>query len=844
MKKLSLILFALLTTAVYSQDASLDSIALSEVTVTSKVVDVAKERETPIAFSTVTGAEIELKGGNLEFVETLRRTPGVYTNQDNGGYGDGQMYLRGFGFTNTAYVINGQPVNDMENGRVYWSNWAGLMDIASSVQLQRGLGSTSLAVPSAGGTVSVNTRAAEATPGSGLKLMLGDNGYQKTTAYMNTGVNELGWSSSYLLGFWQGDGWRNGMKGEGVTYAFSVGYTPRGGDHEFNLSVIGAGQWHHQAYYGTQIQDYLDYGPAQGDDFRKFNQLYGDYKGEEFSVLRNYYHKPLATLNWDWEISSRVTLATSLYASAGRGGGTGLRGRGSFGTTSFRESFSEYMDDHAEWRNSDYTINWNTAVSKNLAGAHVPDSGPFAGMNLGYHNTIDGLPSKWGADTTVRRFSTNSHNWIGGISKIKIDSDNFRYELGVDLRSYKAYHRRGISDFLGLDGYISTINGNNFSGNGDRIGTVVTTAYESSPFKNLGMDDPNGTQRYYIGYNDWTGINGLIEYVGNDKFSAVLQLGSTTQKYQIEHFYTTQPDTKSRKITVNGGYIKGGANYNMTDRANVFINVGQISRPPLVDGVFTNADYDFTEAEDITSEKITSFELGYGYTGSNFKAKVNAYSTVWGDRTFSRSTSIGDQGITIIYDGVEQTHNGIEGEFTWFPSSRLRLRGMASLGDWKFSKNFNGTSFYNDNGQAAGETGTLYLDGVKIGDAAQTVLYLGANYKLSDRLSADIDFQTYSNLHGRFSPLDSEFFSSNNRGSIELPSFSLVDIGATYKTTFLGYETIVRANINNLFDEEYISQSQTNLHNDGGRAWNGVNVENLVYFGKGTTWNLGATFRF
>ena len=400
----------------------------------------------------------------------------------------------------------------------------------------------------------------------------------------------------------------------------------------------------------------------------------------------------------------------------------------------------------------------------------------------------------------------------------------------------------GIDDFV--DGYISTINGNNFSGNGDRIGTVVTTAYESSPFKNLGMDDPNGTQRYYIGYNDWTGINGLIEYVGNDKFSAVLQVGSTTQKYQLEHFYTTQPDTKSRKITVNGGYIKGGANYKMSDRANVFFNVGRINRPPLVDGVFTNADYDFTEAEDITSEKITSLELGYGYFGSNFKAKVNVYSTVWGDRTFRRSTSVGDQGITIVYNDVEQTHSGIEGEFTWYPSSRLRLKGMASLGDWKFSKNFNGSSFYNDNGQSAGETGTLYLDGVKIGDAAQTTMYLGATYKVSDRLSADLDFQTFANLHGRFSPLDSEFFSANNRGSIELPSFSLVDIGATYQTTFLGYETTVRLNVNNLFDEEYLSQSQTNIHNDGGRAWNGVNVENLVYFGKGTTWNLGATFRF
>jgi hypothetical protein len=119
-------------------------------------------------------------------------------------------------------------------------------------------------------------------------------------------------------------------------------------------------------------------------------------------------------------------------------------------------------------------------------------------------------------------------------------------KLGVDLRSYKAYHRRGISDFLGLDGYISTINGYVFSGNGDRIGTVVTTAYESSPFNNLGMDDPNGTQRYYIGYNDWTGLNGLVEYAGSENFSAVLQLGTTTSRMWLEHFYTAPPETKSR----------------------------------------------------------------------------------------------------------------------------------------------------------------------------------------------------------------------------------------------------------------------------------------------------------
>ena len=215
-------------------------------------------------------------------------------------------------------------------------------------------------------------------------------------------------------------------------------------------------------------------------------------------------------------------------------------------------------------------------------------------------------------------------------------------------------------------------------------------------------------------------------------------------------------------------------------------------RPPSFDGVFPNADYDFEEADDITNESFTSFELGYGYISSNFKANINAYHTVWGDRTLRRSTSIDDQGVRIIYDGVEQTHQGIEAEMTWYPSNRLRIRGMASIGDWKYSKNFDGDAYFIDNNQPAGTTGTLYLDGVKIGDAAQSVLYIGADYKLSSKLSMDLDIMSFDNLHGRFGPLDSEFNSANNRGSIKLPSWGTVDLGATYRTTLFGYDTTAR----------------------------------------------------
>ena len=50
------------------------------------------------------------------------------------------------------------PVNDMENGWVYWSNWSGLDAVTSNIQVQRGLGASKIAIPSVGGTMNILTR--------------------------------------------------------------------------------------------------------------------------------------------------------------------------------------------------------------------------------------------------------------------------------------------------------------------------------------------------------------------------------------------------------------------------------------------------------------------------------------------------------------------------------------------------------------------------------------------------------------------------------------------------------------------------------------------------------------
>ena len=156
MKKLLFLTFILASSFGFSQtdaatEVSTDTILdvnLDEIVVTSGVIDIAEVRKTPIALSTISAQDVLLKVGNLEFPEVMARTPGVYATKQGGGYGDSRISLRGFDQTNTSFLINGQPVNDMENGRLYWSNWQGLTDITSGIQIQRGLGASKLAVPS------------------------------------------------------------------------------------------------------------------------------------------------------------------------------------------------------------------------------------------------------------------------------------------------------------------------------------------------------------------------------------------------------------------------------------------------------------------------------------------------------------------------------------------------------------------------------------------------------------------------------------------------------------------------------------------------------------------------
>ncbi|MFV0238188.1 MAG: TonB-dependent receptor, partial [Flavobacteriales bacterium] len=781
-----------------------DGGAIEEVVFIGKgIVDIAKDRETPVAVSTIKADVIHEKLGNQEFPEILKTTPSVYATKQGGGYGDSRINIRGFDQRNTAVMINGQPINDMENGQVYWSNWSGLQDIATAVQIQRGLGASSLAVPSVGGTINVVTKSTEKEEGGIVSLGVGNDWYHKTTAGYNTGINNDGWAASFLLSRWQGNGWAEGTKGEGYTYFASVGYKPND-THAFNLVFTGAGQWHDQRRTNITINQFLESGR---NDFRKYNRDWGHLNGREYSLRRNFYNKPIGSFNWDWNINDRLSLATVLYGSWGRGGGTGSRGGGKI------------------TRREDGTINFDAIVANNQSGtAYTGSIRNYEGKTIGSRGySDDGVNS----DAIIRRAGINSHDWYGAISNLKYEADRLTLGLGVDLRSYKGYHYTVVNDLLGLDAYYSV-------GNANDNGRIVGTTIKAKPFNNL--EEAEKINYHNIGKVQWAGLNGVAEYK-TEVISTVVQLGVSNQHYQrIDYFKEPAVSAESDKENIMGGYVKGGINYNINENHNIFGNAGFVSRQPLFDAVFPNFGNNVAETE---NEEITSFELGYGYRSNIFNANVNLYRTTWGNRFISRGISLEGPGgeelqYTANFAGIEQLHQGVEVDFIVKPLHKLEVNGMFSYGDWKYTSNVT-SNLFDDNQQPVGTTSTLYLEGVKVGDVAQLTASLGLNYEVIDGLSFDTTWNYADNLYSDFAPDDDEFLKEDNQGALELPNYHLFDVGMTLKKEVLQDKKLIfRVNVNNVLDTEYIAEGNTNIHSGSssddatGRTYQGIDTGNQV----------------
>ena len=715
-------------------------LGLSEVQI---IASVAVDRKTPVAVSTIRSEEIAIKLSTQEFPEILKSTPGVYATRAGGGYGDGRVNLRGFSSENVAVMINGIPVNDMENGAVYWSNWAGLGDVTSSMQVQRGLGASKVAVASVGGTINIITKTTDAVKGGNVMTSIANDGYLKYGMTYSTGLNDKGFAATVSASKISGDGYVDGTEFSGYNYFVSLSQQLNE-KNRISFTAFGAQQEHGQRYNRSTIDELqdTDSGP------KKANKDWGYKNGEVYHQSYNFYHKPQMSVNHLWNINEKSALSTSVYASFGSGGGRRDEGT-KIGSDEYRIGSSGLQP-----------IDFDKIVEENKAN--------------GANGSTDILSS-----------SINAHEWYGVLSSYKNKiNDALTISGGFDGRYYIGTHYYEVEDLLGGQFFLDDESDTFAFGKPLKVGDKYNKDYDGI------------VVRY--------GVFGQAEYQLTDELNFFFAADISNSNYkQKEYMNSTITGSRSSEAVNFLGYgVKGGGNYNLDMNNNVFINVGYFSKAPFLDAVFLDED-GIVPNEDAENEKVFSAELGYGYRSEKFSANVNVYYTKWLDKTLNGSLGTGEDLFFYNLLGIDALHQGVEVDFRYKATENLTVTGMASLGDWKWTSNVS-ADIRDQSGDIVDEV-VVVADGLKVGDAAQTTFALGADYKLAAKSNIYVDYNFAGDNYSSYDVTNRG--SADLPDVWKIPDFGIFDVGVRHSFEMGSFNATLIGKINNAFNTEYISDA-------------------------------------
>lgn len=776
-----------------------DSKILDDVIVSGTI---AVARKTPVAVSSLPAAAIEEKLGTQEFPEVLKSTPGVHANKQGGGYGDSEIYMRGFDNTNVATMINGVPMNDMESGTVYWSNWAGLSDVTSTMQTQRGLGASKVSAPSVGGTINIITKGIDSKKGGSVSYAMGSDGMEKMLFTVSTGLTDSGWSVTLLGGRSQGDGVAQGLNYTGYNYFANIAKKINE-HHSLSFTIFGAPQQHYQrqSYSALTISEWKRVEKQYGVTDYRYNADYGfDSNGQRKALNYNVYHKPQISLNHQWKINEKSNLSTSLYTSIGRGYGYSGEANGKFADA-----------------------NGNTWSYSNLRGAYngqVLDTWRKADGTFDYAAIEDINANSQYGSLLVMSKSLNYHNWYGLLSTYSNKlTENIDFYGGVDFRYYNGHHANEIVDLYGGKYYM------------DEARMSINTANNQNAanpawvYEKLGVGDV--IYRNYDSYVVQSGVFFQTEYSKDNLSAFVSGAVNNTDYWREDKLYYDAAHAKSKNVNYWGGNIKGGANYNLNDEHNVFANVGFISRAPkFAGGAFMQYTTSNVTNKDAVNEKIFSVEAGYGYRTRELNVSLNGYYTNWMDKTMTKYITLNNQETGYMnMAGVDALHWGLELEAKYHPTKWVDVSGMFSWGDWNWNSKATGY-VYDEHGQPVNSNGdivaaesdehaqaTIDLKGIRVGGSAQTTANLGIDFKPMKGLKVGVDWTHYGRLYSYYS-ISSSNITVGKVTTVakpwRVPSANLFDANASYRFKIGTCDAVLSGNVNNLLDYHYIVKAWNN----------------------------------
>lgn len=305
---------AMISLVTYAQKAKKDSIKmvrLQELQVTSTRAN----RTTPMSFSDITKKELQKQNTGVDVPFLLSLTPSVTTSSDAGtGIGYTAIHVRGTDPSRINVTANNIPINDSESSQIYWVNMNDFTSSVSSIQIQRGVGTSTNGAGAFGATINMQTDAIDPVPYFSLNTSAGSYGTHKETVTFGSGLLGQHWGINGRLSDIGSDGYIDRASARLNSYFLQGGYYGANTSVKF-ITFNGQERTYHAWDYATK-EDMAKYG-------RSYNPcgIYEDSNGntQYYKNQIDFYHQQHYQLIWNQIFSDALNLNVALHYTHGHG---------------------------------------------------------------------------------------------------------------------------------------------------------------------------------------------------------------------------------------------------------------------------------------------------------------------------------------------------------------------------------------------------------------------------------------------------------------------------------------------------------------------------------------------
>jgi hypothetical protein len=684
-------------------------------------------------------------------------------------------------------------------------------------------------------------------------------------ATYSSGFLERGWAYTVSAGRrWGDEGFNDGTFYDANSLFVSV-EKKLNDSHSINFTGIYAPNRRGQSSANTQ-----EVWDLKGIEY---NDFWGYQDGKKRNSRVRRVDEPILMLNHNWSIAENTSLQTSVAYQFGEQG----RSRIDFGGTDLDVSGFPIGS----------SINPSPTYYQKLPSFFARNNPENPALEFGAQQAfINGGQIDWAG-----LYGANQNNLVAGGNAINIVyedrsddkqftantilntaiNDNITLNAGANFTSLTSENFAEITDLLGGRGYLDVDNfADDLVGNPNSVQNDIR-----NPNRLVGVGD-RFRYNFEIQSNTIGGFaQAQFKYKKVDFFVAASVENTTYQRtglYQNGGF-ANNSFGEGEKLSFTGIGAKGGLTYKLTGRHLFDFNGAYITKAPSIRNTFSNSRENHNIVPNISEEKITSFDASYIYRSPIVKARLTGYYTKIQDAneiSFFFADGIGGDNqafVQEILQGVDKRHIGAELGLEVQATSTIKLKGVASLGQYTYDNNpdlYLSSEDFEDGTRYLGQS---TLKDYRVAGGPQRAFSLGFEYRDPDYWWFGATTNFFSNAYIDVSPLQrsSNFYTDFDGQTFndydpelarellrqeQFDDYMLVNLigGKSWK---LGdYYVGMFASINNVFGKEYKTGGFEQGRNANFRELRDDSAletrvfGNRYWYGRGRTYFLNLYFRF